>query len=392
MYKATKNISTDKIVFLNSVHKDIIEKSLEKEYAFVAILKSLHVGGTLKNYKKRTNHFANQIGCSTKTLSRRVKKLEELKWIYFDHGHLFIKSWENITNLLIGSYSLNKEGKKRIVRKSIEINATQQGVDAIRIECIKSNFLSQRSKIPELLADSGTDQKGDKTILKNLGVTTLKMEQIRRNKDLQRKGRTVKVTNLDITLSREGIAKQLGFKSKSSAQNLIKRAISYGWIKEEVRYGIIEYVPGEVFAKMANSYKKSTGVFYKNGILFKKLSSKLTFLNDENFSDLVGCAKSKESHSERTRKKVDRVYNNLLARQELLLSLGGRFRCIEDFFKHICAGGNKTWGRDISIAIRKENERFFGKSDLDTKELYPKFNSMSDKNNYIINKRSNALC
>lgn len=384
MSKNSQNILNNKIVFINGVEKNICNLNLHKEYAFICSLKGLYKSGVLKNYSKRKNHFSYKIGCSSKTLTRRIKKLEELNWVYFENNHLFIRSWENITQLIKGEYALNRDGKKKIRRKSFEVKDKRQAVDTISLEIIKSNILSQRSKITESITESSTDHKSDTKILKNQGIIALKMEHIRRNAELKKNGkRTFKVTNLDTNLSRNGIARELGI-SKSAAQNLIKRLISYGWIKEEVRYGMIEYVPGDTFAKKAN-FKKAKGVFYKNGILFKKLTSKLTILNDDEFNSKVQCQKSLERFSERTIKKVERLYNNLLARQELLLSLDNKFRSVEDFFQSFC--GKKTWGREESIAFRKDIEKSYGKSPLDEKELYPVFNSLNDKNNYLISLR-----
>ena len=275
--------------------------------------------------------IADKLNCSVKTLNRRLKVLSAKNWIYFQHNHLFIRSLTNI------SKSLGVD-TKTIHKKRTNVDSSLKALDVIRLDLIKYNLSSQKLSMMGKIEGCKTQTR----IFKKSGLVGLMMHQIGESNpgDLRSF-----YANLDNSISRGRISKLLKFKNKSGAQQFLSRVESYGWITQQNRTGLIEYVPGQVYAKQAN-LKHGTGCFVKDGKLIKKISTKIIFKGE----DIIDCAISKRTFSDKAIKTVLNRYNNLIAKRELLTQV--KFKTIDGWLSSFTAC--KVWGKEESNKLRRE--------------------------------------
>lgn len=340
------NIHLCKIVLINNVNNQLVARNLHKQYSFLSYLIKYSEDGLIKGFSKKVQDLSEITNSSVSTVYEKVKQLKELNWIEKKGKDLIVKSFEDVTELILGSYALDKDGKKIIQKKSVVVDSLKKGSDAIRFKVFEYQSNFQDEKIKEKIEVYNDKVNNHLDSFKKLmpssynhilnynlaGETRFKVQELARINKARKENKPVEdLIDLNISFSRWRIAKMLGFKSKSSAHEFIKRVTSYKWIKEKVRYGVISKVRGDKVWKVREK-SKARGVFYRNYCLIKKMSSSFVFPGKEKNTG--------KKYDEQVKNTIDRYYDNMLSQQEFLF--GTAYKTLEDLFKEV--SDERFWG------------------------------------------------
>lgn len=342
------NIHSCKIVFINNVCNQLVSRNLYKQYSFLAYLIKASEAGVIKDFSKKTKEVSEITECSVSTLYDKVKQLKDLGWVSKKRNDLVIKSFEEVTELVLGSYALDEKGEKIIQKKSVIVTSYKKALDACLFQVFQYQMGFQDDKIKEKIEVYNDKVNNHLESFKKLmpssykhilnydlaGETRFKVQEIARVNKARKENKPVEdLIDLNISFSRWRIAKMLGFKSKSSAHEFIKRVTSYNWIKEKVRYGVVAKLRGDKVWSV-RSKVKAKGVFYRNYCLIKKMASSFILPGKEKTFG--------KKYEEGAKNNIDRYYDNMLSQQEFLF--GTAYKTLEDLFKEV--SDERFWGNE----------------------------------------------
>jgi hypothetical protein len=342
------NFHSCKVVLINNINNQLISRNIYKQYAFLAILKEASKDGIIKDFSKNLDTISSTTGFSVSTIYERVRQLKELNWVSKEKKDLIIKSYEDITEIVLGSFALDSEGKKIIKKKSIKVQSYKKAIDAILFNTFEYQMGFQSEKIQEKIEVYNDKVNNHLDSFKKLmpssynhildynlgGETRFKIQEIARINKARNENKPVEdLIDTNLSFSRWRIAKILGFKSKSSAHQFIKRVTSYNWLKEKVRYGVVAKVRGDKVWRIKEKVKNK-GFFYRNYCLIKKMASSF---------EIPGREKSHgKKYDPEVKSSIDKLYDNIISQQQFIF--GTKYKTLEDLFKDISP--ERFWGKD----------------------------------------------
>lgn len=306
------------IFLINNLSQHLVDSKLEKDYSFYFQLNSLSENHQIKSYTSKIDDMVQCTGLSKRCFYDRLKALKQKGWVDIEKKDLRLLEASKLILKINGSY------QEDLIRK-IKVDSLKKGVTAIRYDVLRNHFLTQVDKIEEKISKyhkkvtDGTIKNDLPSFFVNFnkiqnGLTRFKIQEIARINELRKKEEKVKdLIDFNLSASRSFIAKLLKFKSKSSAHNFIQEIKSYGWVKEEVKYGVIAKTSKHTFEKLKNN-NPGSGITFSKGCVIKKMTSIFKPLNDESFPDYSFY----EYKYKEEREYIDKVYNNLIATQQFL--------------------------------------------------------------------------
>lgn len=343
-------IDSCKIILTNNINNHLISKKLYKQYAFLAYLKKASQEDVISDFTKRTNEIADITQCSKSTLYRKIKELKKLDWVTKSKKDLVIKSWDEITQLLLGTYATDKDGEIIKIQKVVYARSRKLAEDSILFKNFETSYGYQQEAIDKQIESYNDKVNNHLESFKNLfprdpetGKLTklqrlipyhpsnevrFKHQEIIRLKEARKNNKPIEnFIQLDKSFSRYSISKMLGFKSKSSGHRFIQRVKAYGWIKERVRHGVISKISEENFWEIKKKYNKP-GLFFKKGCLIKKISSAFEIVSREQETYPIQKNVQGDEYEQSYQNKVRQWYDNIIARQQFLYKTG--FKTFED--------------------------------------------------------------
>ncbi len=358
-----KNIEPCKVILINNINNQLTSRKLYKEYAFLAYLKKASDSDVIPDFTKRVKEISEKTECSISTLYLKVKALKKLGWVSKNKKDLVIKSWEEVTELVLGSFALDSDGNKVLNKKIVSVRSRKIAEDSILNKVLEYNASFQSEKILEKTEEYNKrvinhldsfknlfpkNNKGNLTVLQRIipydpsKETRFKHQEIVRINEARKNNQPISdLIEFDKSFSRYYIAKMLGFKSTSTAHAFIQRIKSYGWVKERIRYGVIAKIKGNKFWKIKQKYKNKKGLFFRNNCLIKKMSSVFEFTNEKEHYPIQKNIQG-DVYSESYKDKVNKWYDNIIAQKQFLFKTG--FNTIDDLFSDI--DPERFWGRE----------------------------------------------
>lgn len=348
--KDMNNIDSCKIILINNVNNHLISKKLYKQYAFLAYLKKASKEDIIIDFTKRTDEIADITQCSKSTLYRKIKELKKLGWVTKSKKDLIIKSWDEVTQLLLGTYAVDKDGEIIKIQKVVYAKSRKLAEDSILFKNFETSYGYQQEAIDKQIESYNDKVNNHLESFKNLfpkdsrtgklsklqrfipyhpsNEIRFKHQEIIRLKEARKNNKPVEnLIQLDKSFSRYSISKILGFKSKSSGHRFIQRAKAYGWIKERVRHGVISKISEENFWEIKKKYNKP-GLFFKKGCLIKKMSSVFEIVSKEKETYPIQKNVQGDEYEQSYQNKVRQWYDNIIARQQFIYKT--KFKTVED--------------------------------------------------------------
>lgn len=183
-------------------------------------LKSLYVGGTIHNYRKRYQELADTFGISSSNLRSKISLLKEFGLAKSIGTTLFLRS----KSQLIEQYGTSK--------KCYKIECTQDFEAVLLALACAENIEQQKYRTAKKIVDHKLKESKDKP----KGYIRQVKRYVRDNFDsivsIEKKRFQTSYINPFFTLSRKGIARVINRKSKSTGQRWAKKFISLGLLKE----------------------------------------------------------------------------------------------------------------------------------------------------------------
>lgn len=273
---------TDFISIPKGLSTQVVKNNVDhKSIAIFYCLKSIYVGGVIKNYRKRYSFLCDELGICEKTLRTYLRILKEKGLVYHKDSHLFLTSSRKVAQ----KYSVSKYRFKVKIDDSIDYRKIQAIFIAL---AMKENFSQQeyvlRKKITkEFINKKSNFHKGKiypkmiksyKERVKDHFDIFLKEEKKRFHKyviDSVKNNKKIKLKNPDITLSRLGIAKLRNCRSSYTGFNTLNKLKKYSLIEKDSFNNII------VSSMNSNYYElilNNRNLFcFKGSIYYKGINS-----------------------------------------------------------------------------------------------------------------------
>lgn len=277
LVRKTNYISVPKglssIILLNRVdHKSI---------SIFYCLKSLYVGGVIKNYRKRYSLLCEQLNISEKTLRTYIKILKDEKLVCHSNDHLFLVSSKKLKI----KYGVSKYNHKIKVDDYLDYKKIQSVFVAISI---KENYSQQEYVLKKRLTKNYIQEKSNfykgeiyprminsyKERVKNHFNIFLNEEKKRFQKnviDSVNNNKKIKLYNPDITLSRKGISGLKNCKSSYTGYSTIKKLKEYNLIKSDSNNLIKINNSNHMIYELYNNYRNLFS--YKGSIYYRGVNS-----------------------------------------------------------------------------------------------------------------------
>ena len=213
-----------------------------RSYSIFLRLKSLYTGGCLHNYRKRYDELASKLNISSSTLRKAVAFLKNKKFAISKGQHLWFISADKVSKHFEGHQSKgykifpDENTESKIQTLSIYENLTKQE-NAIKAQFIKVELEKVYGNVKNIQY---------KAIRKlHRALSALSMKEIK--KRIYKQPTQYKGISAHATLSRQGLAKLLGYENKSTGSRIVKRLVGLGFLEDVkvlhkvVISGITEY-------------------------------------------------------------------------------------------------------------------------------------------------------
>ena len=247
----------------------ILKDGLERDFTIWYQLKSLYVGGIIKDYTKRYQELADTLGIGNSTLRKYIKRLLSYGWVTKKGKHLFFISREKL------------RVKYNVAKAKYKVKPNENLLEWVKVRAIKENLNKQIHAYKQKYVDNGLKDSKDKSQgLKRLFKTQLKDFDNHLSKQQERFRKDVKngvkgAINPFITLSRLGIAKVLNRKSKYTGSYQMKKFKKANLIlKDESNLLFFKSCSYYEYLKL-KSINYTCNYLYKDGKVFIKLSNNI---------------------------------------------------------------------------------------------------------------------
>ncbi len=235
-----------------------------RSYSIFLRLKSLYTGGCLHNYRKRYDELASKLNISSSTLRKAVAFLKNKKFAISKGQHLWFISADKVSMHFEGhkskGYKIVPDGNTeyKLQTLSIHENITKQE------NAIKAQFIKV-----ELEKVYGTVKNIQYKAIKKLhrALSLLPMKEIK--KRIYQQPTQYKGITAHATLSRQGIAKLLGYENKSTGTRLVRRLVGLGFLDDvKVMHKVI------ISGISQGSFRRlhyEGALYWRNGKVFKAM-------------------------------------------------------------------------------------------------------------------------
>ena len=210
-------------IYKSLSQKIVHDSNTIKLIALFSQLKSMYVGGIILNYTSRYKQLTAVLDISESTLRKRINQLTTMGLIKKEGKHISFIAHKKIKELFDLSPKLRKvnlfafENTKQIQNKII-VTAINENLKQQKYK-INKKILSQ--KIKRLAIQCSTIEENTYSFYAKR-IDSLLENQIKRNLKTIKCGRIPKI-NTQATLSRQGVAKLLGRKSKATGTRWIRK-------------------------------------------------------------------------------------------------------------------------------------------------------------------------
>jgi len=233
-------------------------------YSIYLRLKSLYVGGCIHNYRKRYDELSAKLNISTSTLRKAMAFLKNKKIAKTESSHLWFISSDKVSLILNGHKSQgykivpDENTVEKLQTLAIHENLKKQD-NAIKAQFIKVELENVYGTVKNI------QYKAIKKLHRALSLTPMK--EIK--KRIYKQPEDYKGIQAHATLSRQGIAKLLGYEHKSTGSRIVKRLVGLGFLDDvKVMHKVIISGISQVSFKRLH-YE---GAFYwRNGKVFKAM-------------------------------------------------------------------------------------------------------------------------
>lgn len=225
-------------------------------------LKSLYVGGTIHNYRKRYQELADTFGISNSNIRNKISFLKQIGLAESKGAHLFLRS----KRLLIEKYNTSK--------KCYKIDCTINFEAQLKALALHENIEQQKYRIVRKIVDHKLKESKDKPKKYIKSVTRYVRDNFDTIVQKEKERFHESYINPFTTLSRTGIAKTLNRKSKSTGHRWAKKLVNLGLMLESSNLVLFRENSTFEECRMLNKYSKSHYTF-KNGNTYLVLANTL---------------------------------------------------------------------------------------------------------------------
>lgn len=196
-------------------------------YVIFLRLKSMYVGACLLNYRKRYDELASKLNISNSNLRKSIAFLKLKKFVFSKNDHLWLISSDKVSE----SLQVKIKGRYRIIaddnsESKIQTLAINENLNK-QNEAIKSQYIKV-----ELEKVYGNVQNIQHKAIKKLhrALSSIPMNEIK--KRIYQQPSNYKGITAQATLSRQGIARILGYENKSTGSRIVKRLVALGYLED----------------------------------------------------------------------------------------------------------------------------------------------------------------
>jgi len=225
-------------------------------------LKSLYVGGTIHNYRKRYQELADTFGISSSNIRNKISFLKQIGLAESKGATLFLRS----KRLLIEKYETSK--------KCYKIDCTINFEAQLKALALHENIEQQKYRIARKIVDHKLKESKDKPKKYIKSVIRYVRENFDNIVQKEKERFQESYINPFATLSRAGIANTLNRKSKATGHRWAKKFVDLGLMLELANLVLFRENSTFEECRLLNKYSKSHYTF-KNGNTYLVLANNL---------------------------------------------------------------------------------------------------------------------